>query len=66
MVSTKAMNLNEYTTTICSKEEIKESINIYRSGKLRESLITGNSRLPVKLLAEENKNPCEDKPIQKQ
>lgn len=43
MVSTKAMNLNEYTTTICSKEEIKESINIYRSGKLRESLVNNNN-----------------------
>jgi len=39
VVSTKSMNVNEYTTAICSKEEIKESINIYRSGKLRESLV---------------------------
>lgn len=40
VVSAKTLNLNEFTTTICSKEEIKESINVYRCGKPRDNIVT--------------------------
>ena len=39
VLGTKAGNFTEYGS-ICSKEEIKETINLYRSGKARENLVS--------------------------
>jgi hypothetical protein len=43
VLGTKAGNFTEYGS-ICSKEEIKETINLYRSGKARENLVRLNNK----------------------